>query len=351
MDGKEKSRSWFCVWNNPQNEYPDYSPDQIAETVLESWVSDKPTRTGAVAYCISVDGLIHLHMVLEDSNQARFSALKSLYPKAHLEPTKGTKEQAEDYINKRGKFAEKGEEVLYIARYGEIKGSQGQRKDLEIIQDWIEQGMTPREIMLCNIRYRKYEKLIKDAYFAKRYSETPIIRDLVTYWHVGESGSGKTYTYIDLCNKYGEDHVYLMSDYENGGFDLYNGEKYLVMDEFRGQIHFSTLLKMLQGYKQQLHARYSNIYALWDEVHITSILPPELVYKKMVTENQEIDTQTQLFRRINFVVYHWKDDDGFYQFVLPMSEYIDLEDLKRKAMGNSISDFIKWDGRETLPFD
>jgi hypothetical protein len=132
MDNKDSSRSWFCVLNNPQDIY-EGEPHEIAERCLNDWIKEHPTRTGAVAYCISADGLIHLHMVLEDSQKARFSALKSTYPKAHLEPTKGTKEQAEDYINKRGKFQEKYEQVVYIARHGEIKGNQGVRHDILLL--------------------------------------------------------------------------------------------------------------------------------------------------------------------------------------------------------------------------
>lgn len=348
MDNKEKSRSWFCVWNNPQTEYPDSTPDKIAESVLEVWVSASPTRTGAVAYCISADGLEHLHMVLEDSNQARFSALKKLYPKAHLEPTKGNKEQAEDYINKRGKFTEKGEQVLYIAKFGEIKGAQGQRKDFEVIQELIDSGETPRQIMDKNFSYRRYEKMIRDAYFSKRYNETPVYRDIKCFWHVGDSGSGKTYTFVKYCEFYGSDNVYLLSDYDSGGLDLYNGEKYLFLDEFRGQIKFSTFLSILQGYKQQFHARYSNVYGLWSEVHITSVLPPDMVYKNMVAENRDIDTMAQLFRRINIIVYHWKDKDDHYQFELPMSEYKGYEDLKSRAIG---SEFLPICEQEVLPFD
>jgi len=73
----------------------------------------------------------HLHLVLEDSNTARFSAIKKAYPTAHIEPTMGSKAQAEDYIQKKGKFAGKGEKTLYIARRGEIQGRQGQQTDLE----------------------------------------------------------------------------------------------------------------------------------------------------------------------------------------------------------------------------
>lgn len=336
MDSRDSSRSWFCVLNNPQELYTG-EPHEIAEQVLELWVKDQPTRTGAVAYCISSAGLIHLHMVLEDSNKARFSALKNTYPKAHLEPTKGTKEQAEDYINKRGKYQEKGEQVLYIAKYGEIKGNQGARKDFDYIQDLIEQGKTPNEIMDMNFGYRRYEKMIKGAYYSKRKKETPFLRPVDVIWHVGESGSGKSYTSYELVAEYGEDSVYMLSDYENGGLDNYNGEPILFMDEFRGQIRFSVLLTMLQGYKTPIHARYSNVLPLWNVVHITSVLPPEMVYKNMVSEHRDLDTMKQLFRRIKTIVHHWKDesisgDKKYKKYELPMSEYENYEDLKCRAM-------------------
>ena len=111
-----------------------------------------------------------------------------------------------------------------------------------------------------------------------------------------------------------------------------------MVDEFRGQIKYSVLLGMLQGYKQQFHARYTNVIGLWNEVHISTVLPPEKVYQNMVSENQSIDTLTQMFRRINKIVYHWKDESAktekekYKQFELPMSEYKNYEDLKHRAI-------------------
>lgn len=310
MDSKESSKSWFCVINNPQELY-EGEPSQIAEKVLAEWTENHPTRTGAVAYCISADGLIHLHMVLEDSNKARFSALKRTYPKAHLEPTKGSKEQAENYINKKGKFVEKNERIIYIARHGEIKGNQGARKDFDVIEELISQGKTPREIMNLQLGYRRYEKLIKDSYFEKRNSETPFVRDIKVIWHVGESGTGKSHTATELVSTVGEDNFYFICDYETGCFDKYNGEKILFLDEYRGQFKFSLLLSILHGYKSQCHARYTNIVGLWTEVHITSVLPPEKVYKRMVTDNEDLDSVQQLMRRITTVSYHFKDGNSY----------------------------------------
>jgi len=325
MNNQESCRSWFCVLNNPQLIY-DGTPNKIAEKALDEWVLEQPTRSGAVAYCISADGLHHLHMVLEDSNKSRFSAVKKAYPNAHIEPTKGNKEQAEDYIKKRGKFEEKDEQVLYTAQHGEIKGAQGQRKDLQIIQDYIEQGLTPNEIMDMNIEYRKHEKLIKDHFFQGRKRNTPNKREVTVYWHVGKSGTGKSHEILDLIEKYGENEVYCVTDFKNG-FDKYNAEKILVLDEFRGQMQYHLLLTILDVYKSQIPCRYTNVYGLWQEVHITSVLPFEKAYQKMVEENRNIDTLEQLKRRIDYVVYHQKVGNEYHKDIIPISEYTDYSDL------------------------
>lgn len=344
IDNSEMTRSWFCVFNNPDNVFSG-TPEEIAQSALDLWIDGHTdTRTGAVTYCISAEGLHHLHMVLESHSKIRFSALKKIYPSAHLEPTKGTKEQAEDYIQKKGKFKEKGEQVLYVARFGEIKGSQGQRKDIEILQDLIDEGKTPNEIFDIDIRFRRYDKMISDAFFRKRYKETPIHRDLNVFWHIGVSGSGKTYTYVKLCEKYGEDNVYLITDYSNP-FDKYNGEPIIFLDEFKGQLKFTTLLNtFLSPYRVQIPCRYSNRFSLWREVHIATVFTPEMCYHNMVTENKNIDNILQLIRRINTMVYHFIDDDGnFREFEQPMKEYADLDTLKELAENSLYLDIPELD--------
>lgn len=330
------ARSWFCTFNNPEEFGFDGDPQEICNRIVATWVGDSPTRTCACSYCISAGGLKHCHMILEDNKNMRFSAVKKVFPKMNFDATKGNKQQAEDYIYKRGTYAEKGEIVLATAVHGEIKGRQGRRREIDTIGEMLEQGMTPSEIFASNFSYRKYEKYIRDAYFAKKKDETPVLRDVKVFWHVGESGSGKTFEYVKLCEQYGEDEVYLLTDYDKGGFDLYGAQKILCMDEFRGQMKFQLLLNYLDGYRVQIPCRYGNAFALWSEVHIFTVLPPDLVYKTMVTENRNIDSYSQLKRRIDTVVYHWKsiNSDGttsYLQFAIPMSEYKSYEDLKFRA--------------------
>jgi len=316
------SKSWFCVFNNPEKYGYVGEPEKVVERVIEEWVGDSDTRTCAVNFCISAEGLNHLHAVFEDKKAMRFSAIKKLFKSMHIEPTKGNKEQAEDYINKRGKFEEKGEVIVYQGRHGEIKGAQGQRKDLERIEELILDGFNPQEIMDLDFSYRKFSNIIKEGYYRKRSKETPPLREVKVYWHIGVSGSGKSYTYVQLCEEMGEENIYFLTDYQNGGFDGYCGEKCLFMDEFKGQIPYNQLLIMLQGYKAQVHARYTNAYMLWDEVHITSVFKPSEVYKKMVTDGREVDNFEQLRRRIDYVVMHERNGNGEYiRQCIPMAEY------------------------------
>lgn len=329
------SKSWFIVFNNPAEHGYEGEPKEVIARLINEWIGDSLTRTCAMTYCVSADGLEHVHMVCEDSKAMRFSAVKKAFPQAHLEPTKGSKEQAVSYIEKKGRFEEKGEKVLYKEYYGEIKGNQGARKDLEVIEELINLGYSPKQIMKLNFSYRRYEKMIKSAYFDKRNDETAFIRNVVVFWHVGESGSGKTYVSKQIIDTVGSDQLYFVNDYENGGFDMYNGEMVLFLDEFRGQLRYSTLLSLLDSYKVQIHSRYTNGFALWNEVHISSVLPPELVYKNMVAENRQVDTFRQLMRRLDFIFYHYKENGEYKSYSISSDKYIDYENLKELATGCS----------------
>ena len=89
-----------------------------------------------------------------------------------------------------------------------------------------------------------------------------------------------------LCKEYGDENVYLLNNYDKGGFDAYAGEPILFMDEFRGQMRFALFMNYLDGYQVQVPCRYTNGFALWDEVHIFTVMSPGMVYRTMVEENR-----------------------------------------------------------------
>lgn len=331
----------------------DGTGEKIMIHIVEDFECSGNGRKCSGTACVSANDGFHLHIGIYVPNMIKFRLVHEFFGHAHIEPQRGTKSELVDYILKRGKWEEKGEVILYTTpNLDGIVGRQGGRSDLKAIEGYIEEGLTPREIMAMQFSYRRYEKMIKEAYYDKRDRETPFLREVEVIWHVGESGSGKSYVAQKLVEEIGEDGFYFVADYNSGGFDMYNGEPVLFLDEFRGQLRYSTLLSIMQGYKAQVYSRYTNTRCLWTTVHITSVLPPEMVYKNMVSENRDVDTFAQLKRRLSKVVYHWKDVYGEYRtFEMDAQKYRDYENLvylaKKDDAGN---DFVKVPDDADLPF-
>jgi len=325
MDDGINSRSWFVVFNNPAEHGYIGTPEEICNKLKIEWCTTD-TRTGAWLYCISANGLHHVHMVLEDSITMRFTKVKKDYAVgSHFEPTKGNKQQAENYINKIGKWEEKGEQILYKTVQGELKGKQGQRTDIDDIFDMINMGLTPRQVVKANPNNYRYEGIIKKIYFEKRDEETPLIRKVNVIWHTGESGSGKSFSRVKLANEVGEDNIYYLTDFGTGMFDGYNGQSVLWIEDFKGEMKFGELLRILDVYKADIHCRYTNAKALWTEIHITSIYHPKAVYRKMLDEDVQADEKIeQLMRRISFLRYHIKIDLDYYETDFQTSDSIEF---------------------------
>lgn len=316
------------------------NPELLADFLVTMWKNSGKNRKAGVAVCVSATGCYHAH-VAAYSNTTTLKAVADVFHQAHVEPQLSGKDTLTAYLKKEGKFAEKGEQVLYTTDLEVIEDSQGNRSDLDMIAELLKKGCTPNEIYAQSFRFRKYEKMIKTAYLQQRIDETPLCKEMWNEYHWGASGTGKTYTYIKLCEKHSPDEVYICSDYANsggssGGFDFYanNPAKIIVLDEFRGNIPYNTLLSMLDVYsRNQQHCRYQNTYNLWTSVYICSVFPPEEAYKHMVGEAyRSIDSMQQFFRRLNKIVYHYKDVKGEYKtFEMLPSEYKNARDMQYKA--------------------
>ncbi len=341
-------KSTFCVINNPRynityrhnetgeiikdengkpeiltqepTEYYGFTEQQICDDVLNKWVSDGEEHTGAVLYCVSALGLEHLHCVFESNKAYRpLTVLKRLFSKIHIEVTKGSKKDVEDYINKVGKFEEKGEKIIAKSQVGEIIGCQGKRTDLitlDEIKELISEGLTPREIFLKYPKALKEEKAVNWLFFDRRCQDIPRVRNVDVYWLCGRTGCGKSYKYVELCEKYGDENVYLVSDYQHP-FDNYIGQDVVVFDEFRGQFRFADMLMYLDRYIRDINARYFNKTCIWTKVYITSPLTPYHVYNN----NEGEDKKEQFYRRIKEIVrcfkYEKKDCTVYFQASLP----------------------------------
>lgn len=307
------SKSWFLVLNNPKEHFPELvskSDDEVAQFFCDLWCTSE-TRTGAFLFCKSAEGLEHMHMVVEDTMSMRFSKVKKSFRGIpHIEPTKGTKKQVEDYVNKVGDFAEKGEIVLSKVQKGEIVCRMGFRSDLQEIKDMIYSGLTPQNLFDGNPEYYTLANYIERIYYDKIKNETPFSRVNNVYWHFGESGTGKTFSADELIDIHGREHVHYCTASDANPFDSYTAQKILFIDELRQTSRFftySTLLSICDCRTVEVSARYHNKTMLWQEVHITSPLLPQ----ELFTSLGKYDSIKQILRRIHFYVYHYKDGNDY----------------------------------------
>lgn len=342
----DKSRYWFVTIQVANMMKAGLTSEQIndnafvCEYFLNLWQSSSPTRTGCVTACISANGLYHLHAALY-GEKTTLNGVASLMFDAHVEACRGGLKKLSEYILKEGEFKEKGEKVVYEIGRENIKSYQGKRSDLKEIEELIQLGLTPREIMNMKLSYCRYEKEIKRSYLLKKINEAPARKNMYVEWHTGPSGSGKSYTYDSLCQVHGEDDIYFTGHMTAGWLDGYMESgcpPILFMDELKPSGSWQELLNVLDVYsKRTIHSRYTDCYPLWNTVHITSIYPPEEIHLQMVKEeNRKKDTLEQLMRRLSVITYHFIHNGVYMKYSIPATSYTDYESLKRDAYASVV---------------
>lgn len=336
-----QQKTFFLTINNPKEKGLDR--EKIIDIIH--------TKFKHVTYwcmCDEQGSTYHTHVYILLSKKKRWSATRKAFLEvAHMEQqVKGSPEQCRAYIRKEGKKYESKVETNFLDTFyeeGHIPDyfvSADKTEMLLQIDELLETGLKPEEIMEKSIVFRQYESLIRKQFFARLKKETPVERDLTFVYHTGNSGSGKSYTYVQLCNQYGEDNVYFSADYSNhctATFDFYSGEPVVLLDEVKPtSIPYGLLLTLTDKYKQPIHCRYANAWSIYTELHLTSILPPEKLFEFMVdSADRKKDPITQLLRRITKMIYHYKDENGNYcTFEMNGSDYTNYEDLLQKVHGD-----------------
>lgn len=309
-------------------------------------------------YCFSLEvgkqgETPHLHIYFQFENGRVGNTVKNVFPTSHIDYCGGSNTSIRDYVFKTGKKWENSEKEETRIDGTQFENSelteepgQGTRSDLDTIKELVDSGKTPREILEINPNNYFYEKFIGEMYYNKRCAETPIKRDINVTVHTGVAGSGKT----NVLTKLNEQDLFIGADYSSALFDNYEAQDVLFLDEFRGQIPYNQLLIILDGYKMPIHARYFNKYALWNSVHITSVIPIEEWYN-----NDNIrDTFEQLKRRVSKITYHFmvdsnnvfipdkmeylrthkKSDIRYHEYTIEAEKYVDYETLEQEALSS-----------------
>lgn len=349
----KQQKAFFLTINNPVEK-------ELTHDAIIDIMHKKFKHLVYWCMCDEQGSTYHTHVYILLSKKKRWSSVVNAFKeKAHLETNvNGSPQQCRAYIRKEGQKHKKKAETNFPETFyeeGEIPDffvSNDRVEMLEQIEEMIQSGMRPEEIFEKSLVFRQFENIIRKQFFAKRFAETPPIRDVSVIWHLGGSGSGKSFSYVKLCEEHEADNVFYASDFANNCsalLDGYEAQEYLFIDEVKpDSFKYGYLLQLLQGYRTPIHARYSNVYSLWKQIDITSIFTPQDIYEDMVdVHNRSKDSLYQLTRRITKYVYHWKaDDEEYHSYELPASEYISYDDIKRRAEG---TEFNK--PTESTPFD
>lgn len=238
-------------------------------------------------------GTVHLQGFVYFKNPRSFKAIKQLFPKAHIEIAKSIKNCIE-YCSKddtriRGPY-EKGN-----------KPEQGKRDDLKEVHQLINNGTSVLSLRQENpMLYHQYGRTLNQL---ETDAKNNNIRTSMTQgiWIFGSTGKGKSHMARELCNK---KTVYTHTVKDKGWWDRYDQQQIVLIDDYRGEIDYNELLKLVDKWEHYVCRRGKDPISFTSEgVIITSSLPPHKVYKNRVLE----DSIDQLKRR--FIIWDIDKED------------------------------------------
>lgn len=180
--------------------------------IIENW----PSKYTIYGKETGEEGTPHLQGFTILSKNSRLSGMKKLHVKAHWEAAKGNWQQNVDYCSKQGDITEHGEKPMSNKRKGEVEKER-----------WDNAKKMAKEGNIDNIDsdiYLRFYRTLKDI--KKDHMVKPADADEITgIWIYGEPGCGKS-------RKAREDYPDAYDKMQNKWWDGYQGEDYVILDDF-----------------------------------------------------------------------------------------------------------------------
>lgn len=203
-----------------------------------------------------------------------------LFGNSHTEPMRGYLLQNAAYCRKENELHEWGD-----------KPRQGSRTDLDDAVKRIRDGQDTAESICLDDPgfYHQYGRTLhkaEDILMRKRFRNF----QTTAIWLWGRSGVGKTHA--AFTNLSPETHYDKPLD--DKWWDGYTGQETVILNDFRGEIAYPTLLTLIDKWPTSVIRRCREPFPfLSKHIIITSCKPPELVY-----DQEPRDKMDQLLRRI-----------------------------------------------------
>ena len=321
MTNGSRSRKYLLTINNPTEH--NFTHGKIKEILLKS----KPIY---FCLCDEQGQTYHTHIYVCYKNAVYFSTMKKRFPTAHIDSANGSSAENRDYIRKEGKYLNSDKKETNIPEtfeeWGELPQDKATKNESvsEQVLEMVKNGCSNIEIINTFPSYcTKVNQLntLRQEVLSDKYSKEDRILNVIYIF--GDTGSGKTRF---VMNKYDYTDIYKVSNYEHP-FDSYNGQKVLLLDEFRSGFPISDLLQYLDRYPCRLPARYTDKVACYTDVYIIS--NEDLSEQYINIQNDKPESYQALLRRINKVLHFKKNDIPFDCSDTPIITEIPIDNYLR----------------------
>lgn len=274
LEFKMTSRVWLCTY------FIKDSKDERFDWSIPGFDKSIKGVAGQMEKCPTTNRL-HWQFVVRFDKPCGPSAVgkKIGLPGTHAEkPQYGKVEYLKNYCHK-------DDTAIPNSRfeYGELEGKQGKRSDLDSIKDEIMEGRRVDDIALENpIIYHQYGRTLNKI---EELALRKLFRSWMTagVWLHGKTGAGKSHC---AFTDYNPDTHFLWTD-DNGWWDGYKGQETVIINDFRGEIKFNEILKLVDKWPHFVPQRGKQPFPfLAKKVIITSSRKPEDVYSHVLSDDE-----------------------------------------------------------------
>lgn len=323
------AKTFFCVIHSKSLENMGIKAEwENAEELKASFESALLDISESYVYtiCRSAEGVYHIHLVITFESAKRSNSVAKMLGKCHVEEMRGSKEQADDYINKRGDFEEKGEAILLKGgNIEKIENNRGRRTDYEAFDKGVLEGTLCLNDFLLTLKNETEVRNFTARHARLLEKKVVQFRKVKVIYVEGKAGEGKS---KGAMERYPNAFRASVAEKSNFPFNGYNGEKELWLDELRPNVFkHAELMQILDGYKMHVDVKYGRVPALWETVIITTAMPLKEWYKD---DNNKYENQKEQFtRRISEHYeaikseWHKIEDLGKCDFI-PLTKEIDI---------------------------